>query len=57
MRFGLFTAGGTALEYFLPSASIATGAVDAFVVDKVAKHWRPHYFVENNLRGFIDKPQ
>lgn len=55
MRFGLFALGGAALDYFVPNASVAASAVDSFVVDKVAKHWRPHYFVENNLRGFLDR--
>jgi hypothetical protein len=57
MRFGLFTGLGTAADYFAPGASIATGAVDTFLIERLGKNWRPHYFVENHLRGFLDSPR
>jgi hypothetical protein len=55
MRFGLFTGAGMLADVWAPGTSVATGAIDAFVVDQVRKRWRPHYFVENNLRGFLEK--
>lgn len=54
MRFGLFTGAGMLADYAAPGSSVLMGAADAFVVDKIAKHWRPHYFVENSLKGFLD---
>jgi hypothetical protein len=54
IRFGLFNAGGMAADLAVPHASIALAGVDAFLVDQMAKRWRPHIFVENNLRGFLD---
>jgi hypothetical protein len=55
MRFGLFTGLGTIADFFAPGASIAAGATDTFLVEQLGKKWRPHYFVENHLRGFLDK--
>ena len=55
MRFGLFTGAGMLSDVWAPGTSVATGAIDAFVVDKVRERWRPHYFVENSLRGFLEK--
>jgi hypothetical protein len=55
MRFGLFTGVGMAADLFAPGASVATGAVDTFLVERLGKNWRPHYFVENHLRGFLEK--
>lgn len=55
MRFGLFTGGGFLADLFAPGTSAALGAVDNFLVDKVKKNWRPHYFIENHLKGFLEK--
>jgi hypothetical protein len=55
MRFGLFTGVGMAADFLAPGASAITGAVDTFLVERLRKNWRPHYFVENHLRGFLDK--
>jgi hypothetical protein len=55
MRFGLFTGTGMLADMWAPGTSIATGAIDAFVLEQVSKRWRPHYFVENSLRGFLEK--
>jgi hypothetical protein len=55
MRFGLFTGSGMIADFFAPGASVVTGAVDTFMVERLGKSWRPHYFVENDLRGFLDK--
>jgi hypothetical protein len=57
MRFGLFTGAGMLADVLAPGASVVTGAIDAFVVDQVRKRWRPHYFVENSLRGFLEKKE
>ena len=53
-RFGIFTGGGMLADMVAPGSSIALGTVDTFLVDKLANHWRPHFFVENHLRGFLD---
>jgi hypothetical protein len=53
-RFGVFTGGGMLTDLFAPGSSLALGAVDNFLIDKLASHWRPHFFVENKLRGFLD---
>jgi hypothetical protein len=55
MRFGFFTAVGMVADIWAPGTSIATNAMDAFIVDQIGKRWRPHYFVENNLRSFLEK--
>jgi hypothetical protein len=55
LRFGLFVAGGKIADMWAPGTSVAAEFVDAFVVEKIAKRWRPHYFVENDLRNFLDK--
>lgn len=55
MRFGLFTGLGQLADYFAPGSSTLTGAVDSFLVEKLGKQWRPHYFVENHLKSFLEK--
>jgi hypothetical protein len=37
-----------------PGSSVAVGAIDSFLIDRLRKHWRPHYFVENGLKRFLD---
>lgn len=54
-RFGLFTGGGFFADLVSPGVGVALGAVDSFLVDQLAKRWRPHFFVENALRGFLDR--
>jgi hypothetical protein len=54
IRFGLFTGGGFLADLHAPGASIAGAAIDNFLIDKLGKNWRPHYFVENHLRSFLD---
>jgi hypothetical protein len=53
-RFGLFTGGGMLTDVFAPGSSVAVGAIDAFLIERWSKRWRPHFFVENELRGFLD---
>lgn len=55
MRFGLFTGGGMLAELFAPGASVLMGVVDTFLVERLGRSWRPHYFVETHLRGFLEK--
>jgi hypothetical protein len=54
MRFGLFTGLGKLTDLFAPGSSVAIGAADTFLLEQFAKRWRPHYFVENNLKGFLE---
>ena len=35
------------------AASVAVSAVDAFLVDKLAKGWKPHQFVERDLKSLF----
>ncbi|MEH2570019.1 hypothetical protein [Bradyrhizobium sp. AZCC 2289] len=55
MRFGLFTSAGMLADYFAPGSSAMTGAIDTFLVERLGKGWRPHYFVESHLRSFLEK--
>jgi hypothetical protein len=54
LRFGLFTGGGMLADLVAPGSSVAVGAIDSFLIDRLRKHWRPHYFVENGLKRFLD---
>jgi len=54
LRFGIFTGLGMLGDVVAPGTSVALGGFDALVVDKLANRWRPHYFVEHNLKGFLD---
>jgi hypothetical protein len=55
MRFGLFTGAGMLADLAMPGTSVVTGAMDSFVVEKIVKRWRPHFFVENSLKGFLER--
>ena len=35
------------------AASVAVSAVDAFLVDKLTKGWKPHQFVEKDLKSLF----
>lgn len=59
-RWGLFTAGGIALDALgLGGLGTALGvtlsAFDAFVLDKLIGGWKPHHFVEHDLKTVIQK--
>ncbi|MEA2880443.1 MAG: hypothetical protein QOF14_5639 [Hyphomicrobiales bacterium] len=54
LRFGLFTGLGKAGDFWVPGTSVVTEGIDTFLIERLAKRWRPHYFVENELRGFLD---
>ena len=36
-----------------PTAGIASGAADAFLLDKLLKGWRPNHFVDDRLKPFL----
>jgi hypothetical protein len=59
LRWLLFSAIGGALGFITtPAAGVFTGtglnAIDEFIVDKLAKGWKPNQFVEGPLREFVD---
>jgi hypothetical protein len=54
-RFGVFSAAGLFTDAYVPGSSAVLGAVDAFLIERISKNWRPHFFVENALRGFLDR--
>lgn len=64
-RWSIFTGIGLGLDAFggggLGTAmATALSAVDAFVLDKLIKGWKPHQFVEKNLKAMFSeesKPQ
>lgn len=59
-RWGIFSAIGLGIDA-LGAGGIGTAvgqavsAVDAFVIDKMLKGWKPHHFVENDLRPTLEK--
>jgi hypothetical protein len=53
-RFGIFTGGSVIANVIAPGSGLPLSLVDKFIIDKLAMNWRPHYFVENQLRGFLD---
>jgi hypothetical protein len=53
-RFGIFSGAGYLADMVAPGSSVALGAVDNFLMGKLVDKWRPHFFVENKLRGFLD---
>lgn len=50
MGLGLDALGGGGLGTV---AATALSAVDAFVLDKLIKGWKPHQFVENDLKALF----
>jgi len=58
VRWSLFTGAGIGLDAFGAggvgtAAGVALSALDSFVMDKILKDWKPHHFVEGDLKGFI----
>lgn len=53
-RFGIFNGAGMVADLFAPGASVGLGMIDGFLIDRLLKKWRPHFFVENKLKGFLD---
>jgi hypothetical protein len=59
VRWGVFTGAGLVVDVLggagLGTASaIALSAVDAFLADKLLKGWKPHQFVESDLKSLLD---
>jgi hypothetical protein len=57
LRLGLFTGLGKLGDAFAPGISLVAEGVDMFLLEQLANRWRPHYFVEHNLKGFLDTKQ
>lgn len=54
-RFGLFTGAGLAADTLMAGglgtvAGVAIGALDSFVLDKLIGGWKPHHFIEGELK-------
>jgi hypothetical protein len=60
VRWGLFTGLGVAADALAAAgglgtlAGIAVAAVDTFIADKLLKGWKPHQFVEHDLKPLIE---
>ena len=53
MRWILSKAGGAGADSMLPGAGIGVEVLDALVLDKALKGWRPNQFLEGKLKGFV----
>lgn len=59
LRWAMFTGVGIAADAYAGAGGLGTfvgqavSAVDAFLVDKVVKGWRPHHFVATSLKDFV----
>jgi hypothetical protein len=61
-RWGIFTGLGLAVDVLVTgglgtAAGLAVSAVDTFLADKLIKGWKPHQFVEGDLRSLFDESQ
>lgn len=61
-RWGVFTGIGFAVDALGAgglgtAAGVAISAADAFLVDKLIMGWKPHQFVEGDLKSLFDKSQ
>lgn len=59
-RFMFFTGAGLAFDAVLPtgigtSVGVTLGAIDAVVLDRLLKGWRPSQFVEKQLAPFVER--
>jgi hypothetical protein len=62
LRWGVFTELGLVVDAlgaggFGIATGVAISAMDAFLVDKLTKGWKPHYFVEGELKSLFDASQ
>lgn len=60
-RWALFTGVGLAADAVLTggigvAAGVTLGALDAFLVDKVLRGWKPSHFIEEELRPALGRP-
>jgi hypothetical protein len=58
VRWGLFTGTGVALDVALTGGigtaiGVAVSALDAFVIDKMIQGWKPHHFIERELKPVL----
>lgn len=61
-RWSVFTGLGLAVDALGAgglgtAAGVAISAVDAFLIEKLIKGWKPHQFVEGELKPIFDKSQ
>lgn len=59
-RWGIFTGIGFAVDALVTggivtAANTAISAADTFLIDKLIKGWKPHQFVEGELKPLFDK--
>lgn len=63
VRWGIFTGLGVFVDAIGPGGGLGTAAagavnaIDAFFVDKLIGGWKPHQFVEGNLKPLFDESQ
>jgi hypothetical protein len=60
MRWGIFTGAGLALDVLTGGAGgtvagIGLSLVDSLVLDKLIVGWRPHHFIEHDLKRVLDR--
>lgn len=59
MRYLAFTGTSTAIGFLASpivgaASAAALSAADAFILDKIAKGWKPNHFVDGHLKKFLD---
>ena len=62
VRWGIFTGLGLTVDALGAGglgtvAGVALSAVDSFLADKLIKGWKPHQFVEGDLKSLFDQAQ
>lgn len=62
IRWGIFTGSGLIIDAFGmggfgTAAGVAVSAIDAFLVDKLLKKWKPHQFVEGDFKLLFNSEQ
>lgn len=58
-RWALFTGAGLSIDAagaggLGTAVGVTLSALDTFFLDSLLKGWKPHQFVENNLKKFVD---
>lgn len=61
MRWSIFTGLGIGIDMvgaggLGTAAAVATGAIDTFFIDKLIGGWKPHQFVEHELKPLFEPP-
>lgn len=62
VRWGVFTGLGLTIDALGAgglgtAAGVALSAVDSFLADKLVKGWKPHHFVEGDLRSLFESKE